>query len=184
MNRGEWRNRSVRIVTSFVLSLLGVVAGAFSAGAAEAQDTTTVDHVAADADVNTLFRRAEAFASKPSRWYEAALLYQISARLRDEGDPEAVHSLRRSAQLLFSLEKYALAGEALEAAGEAALRAGDTYQAAESYLDAMWAADARGASAEAQRLEGVARQLAASDRLTPAQRESLLERLQRTGRPN
>lgn len=164
-----------------VVSLMTLAPLARPAGVAAAQEAAVADRVAADADPAALARRAEALAANPSRWHEAALLFQVSANLREDGDPQAARSLQRSAQLLASLGELERAGETLEAAGEAALRADDVLQAAHSYFEAMVTAKARGSTAEARRLERTVRRLAASDRLTGPQRDRLLARLRKSG---
>lgn len=164
-----------------VVSLLTLALFAPPAGVAAAQEASMAGRVAADADPAALARRAEALAANPSRWHEAAQLYQVSANLREEGDPEAARSLRRSGQLFASVGELERAGEALEAAGDAALLADDVLQAAESYFEAMVTARARGSTAEARRLERTVRRLATSDRLTRPQRDRLLARLRKSG---
>lgn len=174
------RSTTTRNLIMMMLGLLALTAGTGAVDVAVAQETVTAGPVPTDADPAALARRAEALAANRSRWYEAALLFRVSASLREEGDPEAARSLRRSAQLFASLGEHRLAGEALEAAGEAALRARDVHQAADAYVDAMVTARARGATADARRLERIVRRLAGSDQLTASERDRILARLRRS----
>jgi len=114
-----------------------------AASAASAQTIPSHDR-SVTIDPAILLERAETLHATPPRWYEAAVLYQESARTLDEGDPLAVRSLRLSAQLLHSVGSPALAAETLERAAAMALAAGDTAMAAECLLEAAHVARERG----------------------------------------
>ena len=164
--------RTPRILTVLAASAACWL-GPAAAGAQPAAPAAPTAEVSADA----LLERAEVLTATPSRWHEAALLYQESARMVAADDPAAVRSLRRSAQLLFSLGNPALAVDALERAGSVALVNGDPFLAAECLLEAAWVSQQRGAIEDADRFARMVGTLAASPRVSDLQRASLLGRM-------
>lgn len=139
--------------------------------------TTTPDHHAGTRNVRSLLDSADALRRVPSRWHEAALLYQESAELLGPADPGAVRALRVSAQLLHSLGKVSVASATLERAGAVALSSGKLVVASECFLDAAFLARELRETARARRLARVARTLAMSRLFPRPEREDVLRRM-------
>jgi tetratricopeptide (TPR) repeat protein len=79
-----------------------------------------------------------------SGWLDAARLYTASAALRPVGDEEVFRSLRRAAEMLYALGRYAGAQRTLEQAASHARLYGNIQREAEALLGAAWVAGRRG----------------------------------------
>lgn len=121
--------------------------------------------------------QAEALYDQPKAWPKVARLLEESAALRPADDAEAYECLVTAGRVRATLGDSKNAQRLLEKAAEHALARGMVLQAAESYLDAAFAAiDAHDRAAVAALTERV-RLLASSPALSELDRSALLERI-------
>ena len=124
-----------------------------------------------------LLEEAISHGDDRSMWDYASSLYRKSASLREEGDSEAVRSLRMAANLAYYGGFKAQAVQDLERAAEHALASGDLAAAALAFVDAAWVSQKLGSEKDVQRFVRRGLGLADSPYLSASDRMTILDRL-------
>jgi hypothetical protein len=145
-----------------------VVAAVLAPAALAGQNTKEATRLEAD---------ALSLSESPSDLGKAADLFREAASLRPAGDPTALRDLVQAARFSFYSGKHERALKDFAAAAETALRFGDVFSAAESFLDAAWVAQQVRDGTQAAHFAGRARELSASPGLRETDRARLLSRL-------
>lgn len=152
------------------------LAALVAAAPAKAQSLAGADD--REARASGLESEAEGLGEQMHRWDYAASLYRAAARIREDGDPRAVHDLEWAGRLAYYLKDYAASMRDLEGAAQQALAGGDVIRAAHIYTDAAWVAGKAGKTRDQRALAARAQRLAESPLLTADDREDVLDRFE------
>jgi hypothetical protein len=134
--------------------------------------------------INTAVRADSLHASAEAlvaahRWGDAARLHRRSAELRDAEDPLGFRCLKEAAALAYASGDRSSARSDMAAAASHALSRGDLRAAALAYVDAAWIAQEQKNPRQVWELGHRAEMLADSPLLASADRQAILQRIER-----
>lgn len=148
--------------------------------AAQAQSWASDAPAVAVARAIKLHQKAVALYSQPEFAAEAARLHVQEAKLRSNGDPEAVENLMMAARLYGYAKLPRDARSTMEQAAERALKLGDVSTAAQAFLQAaFFAVDEKNAD-QTIRLAKKTMWVTKSPLLSAEQREAVRSRIKAT----
>lgn len=151
-----------------------------AANAAVAQERPTYELPAIEVEVlqTDLHQQAIDLYEIPERWGEAADLHREAAENLSSNDAGQFYGYSRAALLYFHAGELAEARRSMEDAAEVAEATGDVLTAAHAYVDAAFIAIAEDYDGMEREFVADAREVAASELLTEAERESVLIRIE------
>lgn len=166
----------MRAIRLLVPTALLAIAGMPAPAPAQQHLPTLVASARADSVHTAGLMRAET----THRWRDAARLHRESARLRELGDAQAFRCFKTAAHLSYAANDPMGARNDMKRAAARALQRGDLEQAAQAYVDVAWLAQQQGKLGEVWTFGTQAEVLAASPRLSAAERAGVLKRITHT----
>lgn len=168
--RARFLVNAMSVVAMFALVPLAAAAQSGASFASRAGDALRAEEA---------HRKATVLLSTQDRgrWPEVARLLEKAAGLRAFEDTIAVQEREQAAEMLASLGSLPEAQQDLEDAADQALRNGMLLRAAQLFVKAAYAADARGYAAEAKAHLRAAQLLAASPHLTQEECDCIHQRI-------
>ena len=157
-----------------------MIAGLAGASVAQAQDRPMYELPAIEVNVlqTGLHQQAIDLYELPERWGEAADLHRQAAENLQKNDAGQFFGYSRAALLYFHAGELAEARRSMEDAAEVAEATGDVLTAAHAYVDAAFIAIAEDYDGKQREFVADAREVAASEFLTEAEREGVLIRIE------
>ena len=151
-----------------------------AANAAVAQERPTYELPAIEVEVlqTDLHQQAIDLYEIPERWGEAADLHREAAENLPKNDAGQFFGYSRAALLYFYAGELPEARRSMEDAAEVAEATGDVLTAAHAYVDAAFIAIAEDYDGKQREFVADAEEVAASELLTEAERESVLIRIE------
>jgi len=162
-----------------ILSGAVLVASIAAASTLVAQDRPTYELPAIEVTVmqTDLHQQAMDLYEIPERWGEAADLHREAAESLPRNDAGQFFGYSRAALLYFHAGELDDARRSMEDAAEVAEATGDALTAAHAYVDAAFIAIAEDYDGAQREFVADAREIAATEILTEAERQSVLVRI-------